>query len=271
MAAPDTAGLLKHVAVNESASPTTTHNSENSSTFQAGKAQALINLRNFQAAVGIGTPSHIATPLDLPGDDAASTASPPKPGDGSTLIKCQLKRNRAAENEGIYARVVDLQRRTRWSYLFFSTVMNICFLAQIAIAAILTALGASTAPHNVITVFGAINTAFAGLLALLKGQGLPERLRQDWVGLTNVRDFIEERERFLEQGFYMDTALDTNGKHKVDVQSEVEKVLELYESQLATIEANRPDNYAFTGAGKKTRTTPQPNFGPAAGKSAVSE
>ena len=73
-------------------------------------------------------------------------------------------------------------------------------MAQIAFAAILTALGASGSSYKVITVFGAVNTAIAGILALVKGRGLPARLRKDWVGLRQVRDYIEERERDLEQG-----------------------------------------------------------------------
>ena len=143
---------------------------------------------------------------------------------------------RTAPNVGLYKQVVNAEQWSRRQFIACAIFIDICLLAQIAFAAILTALGASGSPHNVITVFGAINTAIAGTLALLKGRGLPSRLRQDWVGLRRVRDYIEERERDLEQGIQLD-----------DLQTEVKNVIKMYEDVRTTMENNQPDVYAHQG------------------------
>lgn len=269
MAASERIGLLEHSVVPSGHESTTligTGTSENDSSSQAAKDQqqkdqALKDLRKFQAAVGIGTPDPIAVPSDLPGNNSNLHAS---------LEPSLPKLKRPAENRGIYTRIVALERRRKMAYYMCTALIETCFLAQIAFAAMLTALGAATAPHNVITIFGAINTAIAGILAILKGQGLPDRLRQDWAGLTKVRDFIEERERFLEQGFYMDDEVDANGKSKqADIKAEIAKVLDLYETQLATMEANRPATYVYPGAGMTTGTAPLLSLSNPAGQKSV--
>lgn len=66
----------------------------------------------------------------------------------------------------------------------------------------------------------------------MKGRGLPARLRKDWVGLRQVRDYIEERERDLEQGIEL-----------CDLQTEVNKVTKMYDDMRTTMENNRPDSY----------------------------
>jgi len=211
--------------------------------------QALKNLRKFQVALGIKTPSRIKVPSDP--EEASSNSN-----------SCLTTGKRPGRNHGIYTRLVVLEKRRKFWYQFFTYVTNICLLAQLAFAAVLTALGASEAPHTVVTVFGAVNTALAGILALLKGHGLPERERQDLIGLMKVRDYIDERERLLEEGVYMDNEVmqeDENGVviKQVDIKAEIKKVLDMYSNQIATMEANRPDTYVFARAGAAAGTGPE--------------
>jgi len=168
-------------------------------------------LKAFQALVGITTPSDLQP------------------------------EGRSAPNVGLYKEIVNAEKRRRFQYIACASFIDICLLAQIGFAAILTALGASGSPHNVITVFGAINTAIAGTLALMKGRGLPTRLQQDWVGLRKVRDYIEERERDLEQGIQL-----------CDLQTEIKNVIKMYDDVRTTMENNQPDVYVYPGSSMKS-------------------
>src|SRR5205814_1726836 len=101
-----------------------------------------------------------------------------------------------------------------------------------------------TINRNIIIVFGTFNTALAGTIALMKGQGLPNRLRQDWNGWRSLRDYIEEKEREI-----------SAGKPGVDVWKEVRLVEEKYDAVWKTAETNRPDAYTvMSGADAKPRS-----------------
>ena len=108
---------------------------------------------------------------------------------------------------------------------------------QIVVGASVTAFGAGQSSHVLITVFGAANTALASLLAVLKSQGLPNRLRQDWNGWRQLREDIEEMERDIE--------MIVTGKTKkpLDVSEKVKSIEAKYYSVRVTAEANRPDSY----------------------------
>ncbi|KAI9775401.1 MAG: hypothetical protein M1839_001256 [Geoglossum umbratile] len=136
------------------------------------------------------------------------------------------------KNRGIYLYVIHKERYSRWSYHIFEFVINVCLMLQILLAAALTALGASSAKHTIITAFGAANTILAGTVALLKGQGLPNRLRQDWNTWRDLRDYIEEKEREI-----------GCGKPGVDVWAEVKIVEDKYDAVKQNQEKNRPDSY----------------------------
>ena len=115
---------------------------------------------------------------------------------------------------------------------------------QIVVGATVTAFGAGSANHTLITVFGAANTALASLLAVLKSQGLPNRLRQDWNGWRELREYVEERERAVERwvsGRERDVA-NSKGK-EIDIWAEVRNIEARYNAVRLTAEANRPDSY----------------------------
>jgi hypothetical protein len=194
-------------------------------------------LQVFQTIVGITTPDSI-TKL------SHSTSQPsPKPSSKPPENSLDKGIDRGYLNPGIYQRVCKMEKRRLWEYRACASFINACYIAQIGGAAILTALGASESPHNVITVFGAISTAIAGVLALLKGQGLPTRLRQDWVGLRKVRDYIEDRERMLGWNFHLSNEDEIDKDIKETLQTEISKVLEMYRQQMTTMENNMPDVY----------------------------
>lgn len=124
---------------------------------------------------------------------------------------------RPGANLGIYARIIAEEKQARFQFYFAASVINMCYFGQIVVAAALTALGASSASHIVITVLGALNTVIAGILTYLKGQGLPNRLRQYWNGLRKCREFIEEKERECAAEGWMEDEEGMDIEHEIDV------------------------------------------------------
>jgi hypothetical protein len=87
-----------------------------------------------------------------------------------------------------------------------------------------------------ITFLGAFNTSIAGLLALLKGRGLPERLRRNSVKIAKVLDFIQERATLLRYG---------NGHVSNDgIPVLLQEVFQVYTVAEQIIEGNQPDTYS---------------------------
>ncbi|KAL8666402.1 MAG: hypothetical protein Q9202_001425 [Teloschistes flavicans] len=170
-------------------------------------------LVKLRTVIGISTPESLAL----------SSTSPPK---------------RPGANLGIYARIIKQEQIARYEFYFAASVINTCYFGQIVVAAALTALGASSSSHVVITVLGAINTVIAGILTYLKGQGLPNRLRQYWNSLRKCREFIEEKEReCAAEGWGED---DTEG---MDIDHEISVIIKMYHDVRQTAEDNTPDTY----------------------------
>jgi hypothetical protein len=83
---------------------------------------------------------------------------------------------------GLYKEVIDQQTRRSRQYILVEILFYLALGAQIVIGATLTALGPISGLHSkAITILGVINTSTAGVLALFKGQGLPDRLRKQQV------------------------------------------------------------------------------------------
>lgn len=167
-----------------------------------GNQQSIDRLKVFRNLVGI-------TPLPVPG---------------------KKEPKRPAENKGTYKRLCESEAKARVEYYATATAINTCLLAQIVVAAALTALGASDGSHIVITVLGSINTIIAGIMTYLKGQGLPTRLLEYANGLRKVREYIEEVER---QFMRPDT--------KLDLDAEVKKCIDMYEAVRQNAEDNDPN------------------------------
>lgn len=75
----------------------------------------------------------------------------------------------------------------------------------------------------------------AGLLALIKGQGLPERLRRDEKEFSRLREWIEETEMLLATGVI--------GRDRVEVGGLVELAFKKYNAAKMSEENNRPESY----------------------------
>ena len=138
----------------------------------------------------------------------------------------------AANNLGLYARVVHSEQTAKDSYKVFSIVINGCYFLQIIVAAALTALGAANADNKAITAFGAINTVIAGFLTYLKGSGYPARFKYCASEWKKIREFIEHRER----------AFSLEGCD-LDVYEVVDTVREMYDATKREIEMSTPDGY----------------------------
>ncbi|KAJ5184204.1 hypothetical protein N7492_001820 [Penicillium capsulatum] len=134
----------------------------------------------------------------------------------------------------------------RFEYHLVSLTFNLLAVAQVIIGAAITALGPAADGHMLaITILGAFNTSIAGILALLKGRGLPHRLRRNMVELERVLEFIQENEALLRYG---DNDVLNNGE------SLVHEVFERYAMASQIIESNEPDTY--TGGTAPQSTSP---------------
>ncbi|KAL8894220.1 MAG: hypothetical protein Q9192_004506 [Flavoplaca navasiana] len=165
---------------------------------------------------------------------------------------------RASRNLGIYTRIVYEERKCTGQYYLISSIINTAFMGQIIIAATLTALGAANGSRLAITILGSCNTVIAGVQTYLKGQGLPNRLKQYQFGLRKLREYIEDRERDF-----------SNEGCKLDVDHVIADVSAMYQAVRQTAEDNTPDTYLpMKGAGKKllgqkdNRVTPIEMLGP---------
>lgn len=102
---------------------------------------------------------------------------------------------------GIYRSVIQHQRSKRTMHHTLGFILYASHFLQIVLAATLTALGPNAKNYEIeITVLGAVNTVIAGVLAVLKGSGMIERLAKDEVAFKKLQDWIEETESLLSVG-----------------------------------------------------------------------
>lgn len=137
---------------------------------------------------------------------------------------------------GLYKDILNTQRRLSIQACFISCFHYLALIAQILIGAVLATLGSASRLHPTsIMVLGIVNTSTAGFLALLKGQGLPDRLRKNAYQMRKVRDFIEE----------VDIRLELHGDvTDEELEKLVQLVFENYKLARDTAEINRPASYA---------------------------
>ncbi|KUJ12356.1 uncharacterized protein LY89DRAFT_623511 [Mollisia scopiformis] len=168
------------------------------------------NLIRFRNAIGINVQSASSNPHEL--------------------------ENARRKPSGLYREIIGIQRSRTRQYYIFEYFYYGALIVQILIGAILAALGSLSNVHpTVITTFGVLNTAIAGILALMKGQGLPDRLRKDAYEMKKVQDFIEETDIRL--------AIEED-VHPGELNDIVQKVFDMYNTARDTAEMNHPTNYA---------------------------
>lgn len=150
----------------------------------------------------------------------------------------------------LYARATRKRCDQVWAYTFTAALSNTLLLAQVVLGATLTALGASSSSHILITIFGVINTIVAGIVAYLKSRGQPMRARMFRDDLEHVVEEIENSKIMwlgIRDHVHGYSEIDTDDK--ISVRSEVARLTRLYESALKKYINNNPDMYnAGSGA-----------------------
>ncbi|KAF2208606.1 hypothetical protein CERZMDRAFT_87680 [Cercospora zeae-maydis SCOH1-5] len=195
---------------------------------------------------------------------------------------CYLVGNRPMEHpptksytppkDSLYHRATEHRKAQSRMYAFTSALTNTLLLSQIVLGASLTGMGATDSPRWLITVFGALNTIIAGLVAFLKSRGQPMRARMFRDDLDRVVDEIENSAtmwRGISQGIHGYDAIDTD--EAVTVRSEVARLTRLYDRAVKTNTINDPDYYGGAGvssdslnAGLRSSRSvqPQPHYPP---------
>ena len=82
----------------------------------------------------------------------------------------------AAPNLGTYNRVCHRESQAKRGFEFGSVLIKNCLGLRVIVAAAFTATGAANTNHVSTTAFSANNTIIAGLIAYLKGSGLPNKI-----------------------------------------------------------------------------------------------
>ncbi|KAF3067105.1 putative c6 transcription factor protein [Daldinia childiae] len=135
--------------------------------------------------------------------------------------------------DGLYQDV--LTEKTLFTYKFHSVdiISWLLMLLQIAMGAVLTALGSVSSSKNgtAITSIAAVNTCVGGILALLHNSGLPARYRSDRNEFYKLEEHIKS---------IVDTAL-------VPVDQDINAVLancyEIFRDARQTVQNNIPASY----------------------------
>lgn len=99
-----------------------------------------------------------------------------------------------AYKNGLYSRMTTALNWTHRKYRAFAILVYVFLVLQLIISAVFIVLGAlgNANTHIAIAVLGAIATVIAGGLALMQGQGLPNRLRVSRDNLSRVVFEAEE-------------------------------------------------------------------------------
>lgn len=158
-----------------------------------------------------------------------------------------------AATAGLRKRLIAKERRQKTEYQLFSIGFNLLSIAQVVTGAAITALGPSGGEHMLeITILGAFITSISGLLALLNGRGLPQRLRRNMTELAKVLNHIEEQTILLKYG----NRKDSDG----GIDALIEDALKRCAIAEDIIERNQPDTYAYENGSQPTSNATETEF-----------
>lgn len=143
-----------------------------------------------------------------------------------------------AQRHGLYDRIQRQLRRTQTQYRVYDVLTYALMILQLLLSAVFIVLGSLTRvdSHIAIAVLGAVSTVVAGALALMKGQGLPNRLRQSRDALRNVTFEAEE--------LYWDVGADRQVYFR-----DIVKLREDYLRVMEEARRNHPDTWNSTATG----------------------
>ncbi|KAI1753948.1 hypothetical protein F4782DRAFT_528878 [Xylaria castorea] len=145
--------------------------------------------------------------------------------------------------DGLYNDV--LYEKTKYTYYYHALCILawLLMLLQLALSAILTALGATSSDNGTpITIIAAINTSVAGILALLHNSGLPDRYRWDKNEFYKVEEHIKA---------IVDTGLVPANHGANDV---IAECFDMFATALQTVQNNAPSMYIPAVGPSKPRT-----------------
>lgn len=138
-------------------------------------------------------------------------------------------------NMGLWRRICQEEVQTRVSYSTYNTIVIAGLIAQLVLSAVLIVLGALPHDYHIaIAVLGSLNGVITGILALLKNQGLPERLQRYQEAIRDVRKEAERLARELE-----------SGRFEVKTE-EVDELFEKFDKAQRDAQSNRPDVWFST-------------------------
>jgi hypothetical protein len=141
-----------------------------------------------------------------------------------------------AATRGLSKRLKAQERHKTSLYYLFSTLCNLLAILQLMVGATITALGPSSNSHMItITSLGAVNTVVAGVLALMKGRGLPQRHQKDLVEIRKVKTFIKQVAMRLKYG--------ERNQDNSNVVTLIEGAFARYKTMQDVIDINQPDSY----------------------------
>ena len=149
----------------------------------------------------------------------------------------------------LYNRALRKRRSQRFTYNITAAISNTLLLSQVVLGATLTALGASSSSHVLITIFGVADTVIAGLVAYLKSRGQPMRARMFLDDLDHVVDEIENSRVMwlgIKHGAHGYDEVDVDSE--ISVRSEVLRLNRLYEAAVKKYVQNNPDLYSAGGS-----------------------
>ncbi|KAF2264538.1 hypothetical protein CC78DRAFT_616700 [Lojkania enalia] len=148
---------------------------------------ARISLDNFRTLLGLPSEREPLPPTHLPRWWPESLRHRPLPD--------------PENNIGIYPNIHYQETITARQYNLYRTIIYGGLITQLLLSALLILLASVPSNHHIaIAIFGALNGVITGILALLRGQGLPNRLLQYKDGLRGLRERVEWMERELEAG-----------------------------------------------------------------------
>ncbi|KAK5057730.1 hypothetical protein LTR84_011731 [Exophiala bonariae] len=173
------------------------------------------------------------------------------------------KRVKSPPPKSLYGRASRQLASQRMTYYATASLSNTLLLTQVVLGAALTGLGASESSHILITVFGALNTIIAGVVAYLKSRGQPMRSRMYRDDLERVVDEIENSEIMwlgISRGVHGYDEIDTD-ENRVTIRSEIARLTRLYDRAVRNNSLNNPDMYmagaGFDGSNTAMRSRPQ--------------
>ncbi|KAF4782084.1 C6 transcription factor [Colletotrichum scovillei] len=113
---------------------------------------------------------------------------------------CDLEAGRTSAL-GIYASTIAAHRRFRTLRILATVLIYSCHATQIVVGGVLTCLGPKAGVHRTsITVLGGVNTVVAGVLTWMKGQGMPDKLKNKEIDFRKLQNWIEETEALMVLG-----------------------------------------------------------------------